>query len=118
MRIVVDLSETPAEVTVSDPRELTSFSVVVTGGTDPAHLDAALRENGVGYVHGDDVLVLAKSVRELVEEVGALDDEWEQGFAKMLEFARTKGWIHPGEDEDDGEAIQAHVEWGEAQGHG
>jgi hypothetical protein len=114
VRIVVDLAESPADVELAEPDVFDAFAVVVTGGSDPAHLDAALRENGVGRVVGDDVHVRVDAVRELAGDVAA--PQWEQGFAKMLEFARTKGWIHP-DEEGEGEAIQAHVEWGEARGN-
>jgi hypothetical protein len=37
----------------------------------------------------------------------SMSDEpaWQEGMARMLEFARTKGWLSP-----DG-SIRAHVEW-------
>ncbi len=34
------------------------------------------------------------------------DPSWQDGFRKMMDYARTKGWIDP----QDG-SIRAHVEW-------
>jgi hypothetical protein len=97
---------------------MTSLSVQVDGGSgdepDPdadGRLDSILARSGAGRATSDgDALLPAAVVRDLAvtaaEAAGrSRDGSWDEGFAGMLEFAGTKGWI-----DDDG-AIRAHVEW-------
>jgi hypothetical protein len=37
---------------------------------------------------------------------GRVGEGWADGFDRMLDYARGKGWL-----DDAGDAIQAHVEW-------
>jgi hypothetical protein len=37
---------------------------------------------------------------------GRVGAAWQTDFDRMLDYARTKGWL-----DDAGDAIQAHVEW-------
>jgi hypothetical protein len=92
MHLVVDLST--GAVGLRDGDDMGRFSLQVLPG-----------EPGDG-----DVLVPADAVRRLAGEAAAaqgrsLGDQWESGFAGMLEYAAKKGWTT-----DDG-SIRAHVEW-------
>jgi hypothetical protein len=44
------------------------------------------------------------AVRRLAS--GRVPDGWDDDFQQMLTYAGTKGWLN-----EDGTAIQAHVEW-------
>jgi hypothetical protein len=76
-------------------------------------LAAALSVHDVGTVDpGGDAHVSAAAVRRMAGTAAAadgveLDPGWEAGFATMLAYAGTQGWIA-----DDG-SIRVHVEWGE-----
>jgi len=63
----------------------------------PAHDVGRLLPSG-------DALIEIGAVRRLAD--GKVSDGWEADFAAMLEYAKSKGWI-----DEQGEAIQAHVEW-------
>ncbi len=115
MELVVDLST--GDVSLQNVHQMNRFCVhglMTEGGTHSAQsaLEAALRAQNVGTVEPDgEVLVRPDVVRRLADQgaVGRNDsigDEWESGFAAMLDYAATKGWIA-----DDG-SIRLHVEWG------
>ncbi len=117
MELVVDLST--GAMGLRDGDDMGRFSLQVLPGEpgDGAEsaalgaLAAALSIQGAGTVEPDgDVLVPADAVRRLAEDAAAdqgrsLGDQWESGFAGMLEYAAKKGWTT-----DDG-SIRAHVEW-------
>ena len=103
---------------------VTDLSVLVDGGPlggpdatddeDEIALAAALAEVGIGRdgVSGD-ALLLPGVLKCLAADAAAvdgyeLDSGWDEGFAAMLAYAGTEGWI-----DDDG-AIRAHVEWRDA----
>jgi hypothetical protein len=65
-----------------------------------AALGADGRVAGAGHVW-----VRAAAVEGWAGAAGALDDAWREGFAKMLDYARTKGWT-----DESGEFVQAHIE--------
>jgi hypothetical protein len=52
---------------------------------------------GNAWIHFDAVRRLAS---------GNIGPTWEEDFAAMIAFARTRGWI-----DDERQEIQAHVEW-------
>jgi hypothetical protein len=92
-----------------EPSDFKSFKVVVRGGTDEAAAERALAP--VAEWLGDDhVAVSIDAVRRLAGPE-ADTAEWQQGFTAMLGYAESKGWIV-------GEAIKAHVEWADQEGHG
>lgn len=83
-----------------DPEDLTGFAVVLEGDEDPS--PEALAAGGVlGF--GDHAWVRTEALRRLAGP--AATPEWEQAFAGMLDYARTRGWV------DDGQgAVRGHVE--------
>ncbi len=122
MELVVDLST--KEVTVAHRDDLGRFAVrAVTDGPPtagrrvrPDDLDglaAALAAHDVGAVGADgDALVSSAGIRRLAGEAAARDGvplgaDWDAGFASMLDFAGSKGWITGRGD------VRAHVEWGD-----
>jgi hypothetical protein len=83
-----------------DPEDLTSFAVVIEGDAEPGA--EALAAGGVlGF--GDHAWVRTDALRRLAGPVAT--PEWESGFAAMLEYARTRGWV----DDEQG-AVRGHVE--------
>ena len=117
MVLVVDLST--GDVSMRDADNFRQFSVVAIpqwdgDGEDNGALGAiaaALSVHDIGSVDpSGDVLVSVEAVTRLAAESAAatgvpLGPGWATGFAGMLEYAATKGWIA-----DDG-SIRAHVEW-------
>ena len=85
-----------------EPSDFKSFKVVVRGGRDERAAERALAP--VAEWLGDDhVAVSVDAVRRLAG-AEAETAEWQQGFAAMLGYAESKGWMV-------GDAIKAHVEW-------
>jgi len=99
MELEIDFNQTPPRVRLLDPEELRSFAVAVVDDSarnETAWPDAVAR-------HEEHVWVRIDAIRDLAApQVGA---EWEQGFEKVLEFARSRGWV----DEEAG-AVRGHVE--------
>ncbi len=80
--------------------DLTSFAVVLEGDGDPS--PEALAAGGVlGF--GDHAWVRFDALRRLAGPVAT--PEWEDGFAQMLDYARTRGWV-----DDEHGAVRGHVE--------
>ena len=83
-----------------DAEDLTSFVVVLEGGWDPS--PEALAAGGVlGF--GDHAWVRTDALRRLAGPIAT--PEWEDAFAAMLEYARTRGWV-----DDRHGAVRGHVE--------
>ena len=104
MHVTVDLTAVKPAVSLVEPDDCTRFDVVVHGPPDSGELDRALARSAVGRTAGDDALVTVEAVRRLA--AGSVADGWEGAFAAMLDYARSRGWLS-----DDGQEIQAHVEW-------
>jgi hypothetical protein len=102
MIITVDLARAPGDVGLRDPDDCNRFHVAARGQRDDRRLADALETARVGRMDGDDVLVDVGAVRRLAE--GHVSPGWGQDFDRMLDYAKTKGWLR-------GDAIQAHVEW-------
>ncbi|HZQ85220.1 MAG TPA: hypothetical protein VFA83_10300 [Acidimicrobiales bacterium] len=85
------------DVTLDEPADFKGFKVVVESG-DGSGLFAVGR-----LAHRDTAWINADAVRRLAGD--AANQQWEEGFAAMLDYAKTKGWL------DDAGDIQAHVEW-------
>lgn len=83
-----------------DPEDLTGFAVVLEGDEDPS--PEALAAGGVLGL-GDHAWVRTEALRRLAGP--AATPEWEQAFAAMLDYARTRGWV----DDAQG-AVRGHVE--------
>lgn len=97
MRIVVDQLGT---VSLPDPADFKSFDVMAD---DVAAALRALGERAVAAPEVGHVYVSISAVRELAGT--AVDATWEEGFASMLTFAETHGWL-----DESGEKIKAHIE--------
>jgi hypothetical protein len=116
MELVVDLST--KEVTVRDDDDLERFAVRAipregtgAGGPELAALAEVLETAAVGTVDRGEALIPPPAIRRLVLESASErgtshGDEWESGFASMLDYAASKGWMSV-----DG-AVRAHIEWG------
>lgn len=101
MVITVDLVS--GAVGLDAPEDCARFHVALRGGGDRAALDDALTRAGAGRLDGDGALIRVDAVRRLA--AGRVLPGWEASFAKMLDYARSKGWL-----DDGGAAIRAHVE--------
>jgi hypothetical protein len=83
-----------------DAADLSAFVVVLEDDEDPGA--EALAAGGVlGF--GDHVWVRTDALRRLAGPVAT--PEWEEGFAAMLDHARTRGWV----DDEQG-AVRGHVQ--------
>ncbi len=104
MFVLVDLTGPQPTVTLEEPADCARFHVQATGPRDPSRLATALAQSGAGRLRGDDAFVLVDALRSMAK--GRVDDEWHADFARMLDYAGSRGWL-----DDGGGAIQAHVEW-------
>jgi hypothetical protein len=96
----VELSLRANDARLLNPEDVTSFAVVLEGDEDPS--PEALAAGGVlGF--GAHAWVRTDALRRLAGPVAT--PEWEQGFAAMLDYARTRGWV----DDEQG-AVRGHVE--------
>ena len=100
MVIVVDVDG--RTVSLQDPDDVKRFHVAAAGRRDEAALAAAIGD--LGRVDGDEVWVRVPAVRAMA--AGRVSPSWEDDFAGMLEYARSKGWL-----DDTGDSVKAHVEW-------
>jgi hypothetical protein len=83
-----------------DAEDLTSFAVVLEGDADPS--PEALAAGGVlGF--GEHAWVRTDALRRLAGPIAT--PEWEDAFATMLEYARSRGWV-----DDEHGAVRGHVE--------
>lgn len=91
-------------ISVAEPEILTAFAVRT--GLDADQIAAQLRavdEGSWGELAEDGHVWVS---REAIERaVGDRDPEWTAGFAGMVAFARSRGWVS-----EDGARIRAHVE--------
>jgi hypothetical protein len=88
---------------LNEPDDCKRFKVVVDGAVSVAGLSEVLA--GIGRTVGREaVWIKPEAIRRLA--AGRVDATWEASFDRMIEFARTKGWV----DETTGE-IRAHCEW-------
>lgn len=92
---------TDDSVELVDAEDCKAFHVEVRGDADVA---AVLDESGAGTLaaDGEHAHIDIGWVRQHATGTGP---DWEQDFAGMLDFARTKGWIDEGDS-----AIVAHLE--------
>ena len=122
MDVVVDLGS--RLVALEGWETVTTLAVLVDGGpiggpdesdpTDEIALAAVLAEAGIGRDGTTGAAMLPPGVlKALASDAAAadgfeLDAGWDDGFAAMLAYADSEGWI-----DDDG-AVRAHVEWRDA----
>jgi hypothetical protein len=96
----VELSLGTDSARLVDPEDLTSFAVVLEGEADPS--PEALAAGGVlGF--GDHAWVRTAALRRLAGPIAT--PEWEDAFAAMLDYARSRGWV----DDEQG-AVRGHVQ--------
>lgn len=101
MRIVIAESGPPR---LEDPTDFTRFSILMDGKFKP-HPGTALR--GIGRLSCDGhAWVRPDCLRALLPV--DLPADWEAGFASMVAFAQSRGWI------GEGGAIRAHIEFRDA----
>jgi hypothetical protein len=102
--VIVRVDTGAGTVVLDEPGAFDGFKVVAPAGADEAAVAAAL--GAAGRVAGEGhVWVRAAAVEGWAGATGTLDDAWRVGFAKMLDYARTKGWT-----DESGEFVQAHIE--------
>ena len=106
MVITVDVTSEPAKVGIDSPEDCGRFHVEVTGGVDGdlAPVGHALVDAGAGRVEDGHAFVDVGAIRTLV--AGRVGAAWADDFEKMVDHARSKGWL-----DASGNAIQGHVEW-------
>jgi hypothetical protein len=105
MYVYVDIS-TPEGPQLREASDFTAFKLVVAGGRDVALVRQALR--GVAeVVDGEHAMIAADQLESLAGALAA-SAEWQEKFAGMLGYARSKGWVA---DAADTTRIQAHIEW-------
>lgn len=92
---------TESAVRIERADDFRAFHVTAPRGWDLAKVGMHLARAGAGSVGEKDAQI---SPEWIVRSV-TVTDEWTAGFAKMREYARTKGWIAA-----DG-SISAHVEF-------
>ena len=86
-------------VRMVDPSDFKAFKVVVKQGEDPAAIAPVGR-----LADPDTAWIGVDAVRNLAGAAATVPG-WEDDFAAMLAYARTKGWL-----DDTGTEIQAHIE--------
>jgi hypothetical protein len=84
-------------VGLGDVDNFGAFAVVVEG-----EQDLGVRLAGLGVVEGEHVYFDAEAVKGLAGERAS--GEWGVGFDRMVEFARSKGWV------DGAGRVRAHIE--------
>ena len=87
-------------VHMQDPSDFKAFKVVVQEGEDASAVSAVGR-----LADPDTAWIEVDQVRNLAGEAAGVPG-WEDDFAAMLAYARTKGWL-----DEAGTSIQAHVEY-------
>jgi hypothetical protein len=100
MIIDIDTRQTPAVVTLQDPRDFGAFHVATQGG-DTSAFDEAVRRLGASGAEGH-VFVPRDALERLAGDL-AHDPDWRRSLDGMLEYAASTGWL------DEEGAIQAHV---------
>jgi hypothetical protein len=102
--IDIDLTGEHATVQLLEPEDCKRFHLAVRGG-DLEMLGAVLPGRGLGYLlPSGDAMIKIEGVRGLA--AGRVPDGWDEDFAAMVGYAKSKGWL-----DESGEEIQAHVEW-------
>ena len=91
---------TAAGITLVAPEDVKGFKLVAPAGLTGDALATALGE--AGRLVGEHAWISPAWVRAASGLAG--DAAWEKGFAGMVAYATTKGWV------DDTGAIRAHIE--------
>lgn len=107
MFVQVDLEPYPPAVSLEEPEDTGRFHVAVRAGAkgeDEALVFGALVDAAAGRLEGDDAWITVDAVRRMA--AGRVGPSWDEDLGRMLEYARTKGWL-----DERAHAIRAHVEW-------
>jgi len=110
--VLIDVGGHPPLVSLEEPDDTRRFHVEVRGSSghaDWALVFGALVDAAAGRLDGDHAWITVDSLRRMA--AGRVGPGWDEDFDAMLAFASSKGWVDPG-----GGAIQAHVEWEDADG--
>jgi hypothetical protein len=101
--VIVVLSPDQAQVTEADDLGRLHVSTAL----QPAEVERALQESGIGTkVENGRALLAVDVLHDLAAAAAsATTPQWEQGWEKMLSFARSHQWVT-----DDGRGVWAHVE--------
>jgi hypothetical protein len=98
--VIVSVSRTSARVLQAGI--LTALTARLDG-VDPAGADQTLRAAGIGIVELGHAWVRI----EFLRAAGPVDSGWAAGFAAMISYAETNGWVS-----GDGSSVRAHLEAG------
>jgi hypothetical protein len=105
MYVYVDISTQDAPQ-LREATDFTAFKLVIAGGRDVGLARQALR--GVAeVVDGEHAMVAADQLESLAGALAA-SVEWQEKFAGMLGYARSKGWV---DDVAGPPHVRAHLEW-------
>lgn len=98
MRIKIETGVRPT-VELTDADNFREFSLALKG--DSAALDTTLRGAGAGSFDGSHAWIDPVWLRTAAPQ--SPDQNWGEGFRKMIEFAQTNGWT------DERGFIRAHL---------
>jgi hypothetical protein len=80
-----------AGLTLAEPRDLKSYKVVIDGPA-AAHDALIAAAPGLRRMDASHVALAETALKDLAGEVAA-DQDWLTGFAGMIAYARSKGWV-------------------------
>lgn len=109
MYVLVDLAIDAVELV--DPEATHDFSMVVANGTGVDRVGELLASSGAGRLidegeegEPDHAWISAGWLRGAA--AGRVHASWEDHLVKMLDKARSHGWLS-----DDGDLVRAHISW-------
>jgi hypothetical protein len=102
--VAVDVAGDPVSVALAEPEDCRRFHIQVTGEGTLETVAEAIDRSGAGHLDGDHAYIAIDWIRSRAE--GRVPSDWPANFDAMIGFARSKGWL-----DEDGGAIQAHIEW-------
>jgi hypothetical protein len=90
------------KATLEEPDDCTRFHLRAQG-VGPVDAGAALENEDIGTLTGDDAYLRPDAIRRLA--AGRTGSKWDDRFESMVAYARSKGWV------SENGAIQAHCDW-------
>jgi len=99
--VIVVLSQHQAQVTEADNLGRLHVSTAL----QPGEVERALQESGVGTKVENGRALLTVDVLRALAAASATTPQWDEGWEKMLSFARSHQWVT-----NDGHGVWAHVE--------
>lgn len=91
----------PTIVSLREVDDLAHFSVRVSPGCSTEGVETALTSSGAGRLDGDEATI---NVDWLRQRTASHSEQWQSDFAKMLDYASSKGWTDPART-----VVRAHV---------